>query len=402
MFLILRKLIDSCRGQRGQVLVMGVGMLIMSLGVIMISVDVAWWLRDKRDSQNDVDAIAHAAAQDLPDRLAAELTGDDWAIANGIDPFIEMAQPTCSDGQLAGSLNAAGSFRYCFIDLEPQDGLDDKVRVKVSRPSNSFIADALGVGSPTLNPSAAAAKIRAFGACVLPWAIDAHPDFEDAQAYGDVWGVLGDPPDPEQLFVFQLSPGGGFAGDDSAPGNFGALGIYGANDADYTDTIINECGSHNESACDSDSQVVVPGETLDCDIQPGNLGKTTEKALRERANRFGEVAPYTDCDASSYSDAVNKADSCLGRLVVLAIIKDFPDSGSGNIDVYGIANFYIAGWDRCPPFNDGNCDSTLPPDDGIVWGYLLLEELGGTPAWQFDFTQTSNNPFAPTVVVLVE
>ena len=368
MFLILRKLVDSCRGQRGQVLVMGVGVLIMSLGVIMISVDVAWWLRDKRDAQNDTDAIAHAAAQELPDRLSAELIGDDWAIANGVDPFNEMAQPACTDGQLAGSLNADGFFRYCFIDLEPQDGLDDKVRVKVSRPSNSFIADAVGVDSPTLNPSAAAAKIRAFGACILPWAIDAHPDYEDTGEYANVWGVLGPDVNPEQLFVFQLSPGGGFAGDDSAPGNFGALGIYGANDRDYTDSIENECGSQGQSACDSDSQVVVPGDTLDCDIQTGNLGNTTNKALRVRALSHGEVEPFTDCDVSTYAEAADNAQtaSCLARQVVLAIIKDFPDSGSDVIDLYGIANFYIAGWDRCPPLNDGNCYGPVP-DEGIVW-----------------------------------
>ena len=403
MFLILRKLIDSCRGQRGQVLVMGVGVLIMSLAVILISVDVAWWLRDKRDSQNDVDAIAHAAGQDLPDRLAAELSGDDWAIANGIDPFNEMAQPACTDGQLAGSLNADGSFRYCFIDLPPQDGLDDKVRVKVSRPSNSFIAAAVGVDSPTLNPSAAAAKIRAFGACILPWAIDAHPDYEKAGDYANVWGVLGPDVNPEQLFVFQLSPGGGFAGDDTSPGSFGALGIYGKNANDYRDSIENECGSHGEGACNSDSQVVLPGETLDCDIQTGNLGVNTQTALNFRADRFGEDAPYTFCDASSYSDAVTKADSCLGRIVVLAIIKDFPEQGFDVIDLYGIVNYYIAGWDRCAPLNDGDCSNNPPnSDSGLVWGYLMLEELGGTPAWKFDFSQTSNNPFAPTVVVLVE
>ena len=403
MFLILRKLIDSCRCQRGQVLVMGVGVLIMSLAVILISVDVAWWLRDKRDSQNDVDAIAHAAAQDLPDRLAAELAGDDWAIANGVDPFIDMAQPACADGQLAGSFNADGFFRYCFIDLPPQDGLDDKVRVKVSRPSNSFIAAAVGVDSPTLNPSAAAAKIRAFGACILPWAIDAV--IEDPLAYEQVWGILGPDVDIETLFVFQFSPGSGFQGEDGASGNFGALGVYGANANDYKDTIINECGSKGQNACDSDDPVVSP-DSVGCDIETGNLGATTPRSLDDRAELYGEAGPdFRDCDVGIYADAVDNAKdgSCLSRLVVLAIIEDFPEQGFEEIDVYGIANFYIAGWDRCPPLNDGDCFTDPPvPDTGIVWGYLLLEELGGTPAWQFDFTKQSNNPFAPVIVVLVE
>jgi len=393
---MLRAIISHIRGQRGQVLVMGVGLLIMSLGAIMISVDVGWWLRDKRDAQNDADAIALAAVQEIGDpfdRPLAVASGLDWADFNGVTAS-ELGTPDCLDGVLESN--------FCFIDLN-SDGTDDKVRVKVSRPSNSFIADALGVGSPTLNPQAAAAKIRAFGACVLPWAIDAHPDYEDAFAFDEVWGVLGIPPDTDNLFIFQLSPGGGFAGDDSSPGNFGALGIYGANDRDYTDSIENECGSQGESACDSDSQVVVPGETLDCDIQTGNLGNTTNKALRVRALSHGEVEPFTDCDVSTYAEAADNAQtaSCLARQVVLAVIKDFPESGADVIDLYGIANFYIAGWDRCPPLNDGNCYGPVP-DNGIVWGYLLLEEFGGSPAWQFDFSQTSNNPFAPIIVALVE
>ncbi len=394
MLTFLRELMRG--GHRGQVLVAAVGVMILGLGAIMISVDAGWWLRDKRDAQNDADAIALAAVQEIGDpsqRIAAELTGEAWAVANGIDPSTEMVPPDCTDGDLQGN--------FCFIDRN-SDGSDDMVRVKVSRDSNSFIAEALGVGSPTLNPQAAAAKVRAHGACVLPWAIDAV--IEDPEAYNEVWGVLGDPPDPEQLFVFQISSSGEFAGEDGAPGNFGALGVYGANTADYRDTIENECGSQGENACNSDSQVVTPDNpTLDCDIQTGNLGTNTDKALSDRADRYDEVEPYTDCDASSYDEALGNADSCPGRLVVLAIIKDFPSSGFESVDVYGIANFYIAGWDRCPPLHDGDCYGDPPvTETGIAWGFLLLEELGGTPAWKFDFSQSSNNPFAPVIVALVE
>ncbi len=394
MLTVLRRLIDHAHGQRGQVLVMGVGVLIMSLGVLAIAVDVGWWLRDKRDAQNDADAIALAAVPELPDRLAAELSGEDWAVANGVDPFADMGQPECTDGVLAGTGN-----RYCFIDTN-SDGTDDMVRVKVSRPSNSFIAEAVGVGSPTLNERAAAAKIRAHGSCILPWAIDAV--VEDPFAYDEVWGVLGDPVDLETVFVFQLSPGGGFAGEDGSPGNFGALGVYGANANDYRDSIENECGSQGAAACNSGSQTVSPGETLDCDIQTGNMGANTNSALAIRMENYGEVVPYSDCDANSYANAVAKSDSCPGRLVVLAVIKDFPSSGFAPIDVYGIVNFYISGWDRCPPYNNGDCTNSPPNHDtGLVWGYLLYEQLG-SPAWQFDFGESTNNPFAPVIVALVE
>jgi Flp pilus assembly protein TadG len=382
------------RKQDGQVIILGVGLFILTLAALMITVDVGYWLSDKRNAQNVADAVALAAVQELPDTAAAVDAGRTWANANGIDPETQLA----TDVPCAGVTEDSG--RFCFEDMTDDD-VPDLVRVQVERDSRSFIAGAFGVATPTVRPPAAAAKIRAYGACVLPWAIDAHPDFEDPYAYEDVWGVLGDPPDPDLLLVFQLSPGGGFAGDDTAPGNFGALGVYGANASDYRDTIVNECGSQGESACDSDSQAVTPGGTMDCDIQTGNLGGNTNTALSDRADRYGEVFPYTDCDASSNADAVDKADSCLGRLVVLAIIKDFPESGFEPVEIYGIANFYVAGWDRCPPLNDGNCFGPVP-DEGLVWGYLLLEEMGGTAAWQFDFSQSSNNPYAPVIVSLVE
>lgn len=400
MLTLLRGLFNHIRGQRGQVLIMGVGVMAISLGVIMIAVDVGWWLRDKRDAQNDADSIALAAVQEIGDPAKRDLAvaaGLDWADFNGVDPSTEMAMTPedCPDGEIQG--------KFCFIDRnDPPDGLDDMVRVKVSRRSTSFIAGAFGVTSPILSPAAAAAKIRAYGACVLPWAIDAV--IEEPDAYEEVWGVLDPDLGIETLFVFQLSPGGGFAGQDGASGNFGALGVYGANDKDYTDTIINECGSQGQTACNSDQQVVTPDDpTLDCDIQTGNLGGTTNKALSERADRYDEVPPYRDCDAGSYDEAVDQAPSCPARLVVLAIIKDFPSSGSESIEIYGIANFYIAGWDRCAPYNDGNCFTDPPvPDTGIAWGYLLLEEMAGTEAWKFDFSQSSNNPFAPVIVALVE
>jgi len=386
------------RKQDGQVIILGAGLFVLTLAALMITVDVGYWLSDKRDAQNDADAIALAAAQELPDTTAAVDAGRTWANNNGIDPDTQLA----TDVPCAGVTEDSG--RFCFEDITDDD-VPDLVRVQVERDSRSFIAGAFGVATPTVRPPAAAAKIRAYGACVLPWAIDAviEEDPESPEAYEQVWGVL--PENIDDPFVFQLSPGGGFAGEDGAPGNFGALGVYGANDADYKDTLINECGSQGQSACNSDTQVVTPDDpTLDCDIQTGNLGATTDHALSDRADRYGED-PYTFCDVGTYGEAVNKSKlaKCLGRLVVLAIIKDFPESGSEVVDIFGIANFYIAGWDRCPPYNNGDCDGDPPvTDTGLVWGYLLLEEIGGTPAWQFDFSQSSNNPYAPVIVSLVE
>jgi len=354
--------------QRGQVVVIAVGVMALSLGAIMISVDVGWWLRDKRDAQNDADAIALAAAQELPDRDLAVAAGLDWADFNGVNPMteLEMLPEDCPDGVLQGN--------FCFIDLNA-DGDDDKVRVKVSRPSNSFIAEALGVDTPTLNPPAAASKLNAVASCILPWGIIA--DNTDPL---DFYGL-----DPTVLYTFH--------GDSvETPGNWGALSIYGTGGDVYKDSIrtpgcLDEDDIKNNTC--TDDVTVGEGETLDeCPTKPGKMGNPTTTALDQRYP--GELGSPGICDPVDYLDAAEKAQSppCDERSVPLAIIDAFPN-GSKPISIYGIAIFYIAGW-------------SFPEDDdnGFVWGYLL-EDFPATPAWEIEW-DVSDNPFAPVGFFLVE
>jgi hypothetical protein len=388
------------RRERGQMVVMGVFAVTLGLVAIGLAVDFGYWWRDRRDAQNDVDAIALAAAQALPDTLESELEGEEWAVANNVNPSEDLDAPPCGAGWVAGS--------FCFEDLNG-DGEADLVRARVLRDSQVFVAQVFGAGAPNVGANAAAAKIRASGACVMPWAIDAVT--EDPDAFDSHYGVLGDPPDDETLFIFQLGSGGDFAGEDGSPGNFGALGVYGGGAVDYKDAIINECGSHDEDACDSGDSGVEPGETLDCESKTGNLGQNTNSALNERDERFFGFGPNTACDAQTYDDATGLASGdidtgydCAGaRLVPVAVIKDFPPSGSSApTEIYAIDNFYIAGWDRSGPWGTGDSDGD--PDSGMVWGYLIQSELGATPAWEFSFDASSagNNPFAPVITALVE
>ena len=373
----LRRLIDSIRCQRGQVLVAGVGVIVLSLGAIMISVDAGWWLRDKRDAQNDADAIALAAAQELPDRTAAELRGEDWAVANGIDPSteLEMLPEDCPDGDIQG--------KFCFID-QNSDGDDDMVRVKVNRPSNSFIAEAFGVGSPTLSPPAAAAKLFGIASCVMPWGIVAG----NTDPY-DFYGL-----DRTALYIFQDT-------EDNTPGNYGSISIYGKGADIYKEVIesTSGCPDPTNSACVGEDVLVGEGETLDeCATKPGTLGKTTANSLDVR---YAGGVPDIDCDATSLAQATAFSNSpeCGDRAIPLGIIDAFPPSGSSaDISIYGIAIFYIAGWDRAPAWGNGDADGD--PNSGYVWGYLL-EDIPVSPAWQMDWG-VSENPFAPVGFFLVE
>ena len=379
MLILLRRLVDHARGQRGQVLVLGVGVIILSLGAIMISVDVGWWLRDKRDAQNDTDAIALAAVQEIGDpanRPLAVAAGLDWADFNGVEPS-ELGTPDCLDGELESN--------FCFID-QNSDGTDDMVRVKVSRPSNSFIAAAFGVSSPTLNPSAAAATVYVSGACVMPWGIVAEDDRENLYGLGE-----------EALYVFQNK--GDFVEDSS--GNFGAISIYGEGARVYGDAIEGICEPTN-NACTGDPMVFVDETLLDCSSEPGTKGAVTGKHLDVR---FGATAPSpgacdVDPDVGGYAQALalvaNPNSDCLERLVPIAIINTFPAGGSNtDVDIHGIVNFYLAGWSK-----NKTCFTVDGVEEcGFVWGYLIKNAPVNTAEVVFtrDFIA-----FAPTGSVLVE
>jgi hypothetical protein len=44
------------------------------------------------------------------------------------------------------------------------------------------------------------------------------------------------------------------------------------------------------------------------------------------------------------------------------------------MEVLGIESFYIAGWDRHPPYGNGDINGNTVPDDAMVWGYFLLNQ----------------------------
>ncbi len=374
---MLRRILNYVRGQRGQVLVMGVGVLIMSLGAIMISVDVGWWLRDKRDAQNDADAIALAAVQEIgapANRFLAVDAGLAWADFNGIDVDAgELGTPDCLDGELVSN--------FCFID-QNSDGTDDMVRVKVSRPSNSFIANALGVGTPTLTPSAAAATVYVSGACVMPWGIVGDGDI------GSLYGL-----DETSLYVFQdaeqLKKSTG-----SSSGNYGAMNIYGPGADTYKDAIRGICEPEN-TACTNDPIVYVDETLIGCKSKTGKLGGITANTLDDR---FVAAPSPGACDAATYLQALDRVEdpNCLERLVPIAIIDAFPPAGtSADVDVYGIINFYLAGWNKTKTcFTVGAVVKC-----GMVWGYLISSAPVSTAEAVFtrDFVV-----FAPTGEALVE
>ncbi len=350
------------RRERGQTLVLFVLALGVLLGFTAMSVDVGLFLHQRRDLQNDADAAALAGAAFLPDADLATQNAQEWAVKN------------FDDGDEVVESIVVSSYR------EP----NDRITVEVEQEVSFVFGSALGLTSDTMGASATAGRVPVTASCISPWAIqgvvnDASVDY----------GL-----DAEGLYVFHLS-----SGDWNTPGNFGALAIYGSGVSNYRDAIEGNCGE--VVACDSDSSYVEEGQTLACDSETGALGQNTDAALTVRYPPSTWATCDVQTDDGGYADAVAKVQlpECKDRAVPMAIINAFPPQGSSaSIEIWGLANFYIAGWDRWPPRGDGGEFGN--PEDGMVWGYLV--PATSQPAWAVQWGWDSANPFAPLVVVLVK
>jgi len=350
------------RRERGQMLVLFMLALAVLLGFTAMAIDVGIFLHQRRDLQNDSDAAALAGAAYLPDADLATQKAQEW-VAKNFD-----------DGDEVVKNIVVSSYR------EP----NDRITVDVEQEVSFVFGSALGLTSDTMGASATAGRVPVNATCIAPWAIQ---------------GIVNDPGvdyglDAEGLFVFHLS-----SGDWNTPGNFGALAVYGGGTSSYREAVEGNCGE--VIACDSDSPYVPEGETLDCDSETGALGANTDAALTTRY----PPATWATCDVQveggGYAEAVEKAtwDECKDRAVGMAIINAFPPQGqSAPVEIWGLATFYIAGWDRWPP--RGNGDQDGDPADGMVWGYLI--PATSLPAWSVQWGWDSANPFAPLVIVLVK
>lgn len=210
----------------------------------------------------------------------------------------------------------------------------------------------LGLDIPDL-PTGALTSSAADGVCVMPWVADG----DETLGPEDYWGL-----DPTELYTVP----GSYTG---AAGMLAILALYGPSTAHYRDAITTPCAGGDSGACDQPDPHVWVGETLTCDPVTGGIGGITAVALEVR---YGEG---TDCDALTYDEALTLVGTglCQDRAVSIAIIDAFPPPGSsGLVEILGIETFYIAGWDRYPPFGSEDINGDGVPD--MVWGYFLFNQ----------------------------
>jgi hypothetical protein len=120
------------------VVVLIAGFIAILGGAAAIAIDLSSYIADRRDLQNDADAIALAASLDLPNGTAATTAGEDWAAKNNID-----------DAEIEDIEIIAQN-----APTEP----NPKVRVTLTRDHSFTFARLIGINSAAVSTTATAIK----------------------------------------------------------------------------------------------------------------------------------------------------------------------------------------------------------------------------------------------------
>ena len=387
------------REQGGQTAIAFVLTLLFVFVLFALAFDAGVWFFDHRTAQNQVEAAALAAVQQLPatDTTAATTAADEALIANGAN----AAERSCLE-----------------FDDHNGDGRYETARVCVQRNSPGVFSNLSGVTFVTVSAAATATVGPVDISNVMPWAV--VPPDASCDTFGEIcqndldgdgtlevcggfldcpWGLPLD-----KLYAFKVSG-------TITPGNFGAIAACGNGAVNYRDCINGETvsGFYEE------------GETVEAETQTGNLGQNTNSALTDRypASTWAacDVAstpdPVTGLDPVGHGDAIDRyvddpVPGCETRLVMVPIIVEFPQGSSDDITVLGVAVFGIASWDRNAPWGDAEgttsdeCGAAAGGgyECGMVWGYFMQDAR--PPEFLLERIGDSDNPFAPLLIALVE
>ncbi len=123
--------------EQGQVLVLAVVMIAAMMTFMMMVIDVGMLIMERRNTQNVVDAVALAGAQELPDSTVnATAVAREYATLNGVDPDSIVITFSCTSTNL----------KLC----NPGLGTYDTINITTTQKAPSFFGGILGiVGSGT-------------------------------------------------------------------------------------------------------------------------------------------------------------------------------------------------------------------------------------------------------------
>lgn len=316
------------RGERGQMLVLVGFVLFLMLGLAAMTVDLGAYMGDRRDLQNDVDAMALAGARDLPDEAAAVSSANVWAVKNGIVP---------GDSDLDnGEIDSIEVYQQSLPD-EP----NPRVSVTLKRNHGFIFARVLGISSGTVEATASAVKTSPGGGTgVLPLTVK-EEDVPPPPGFGEQVVLKYDAQNVET-------------------GNFGPVRIDGSGASVYEDGM--KYGSDSVVCADTTTAGECQETSPECDgpeclTEPGNMTGPTSDGIDHRMDNTADECNDFTGDNGAFVDngdgthylkpecnpfLAGGEDSL--RVVLIPIIDELCN-GSCEVTIKGFALFYLEGYD---------------------------------------------------------
>lgn len=323
-------------GERGQMLVLTGFMLFVMLGLAAMAVDLGTYMGDRRDLQNDADAIALAGARDLPSEAEAVASANDWAVKNGI---------VSGDDDLDnGEIDSIQVYQQSLPD-EP----NPRISVTLKRNHGFIFAKVLGISEATVEATASAIKTSpAGGAGVVPWSVE-----DDA---------IG-PPGDEVIIKYDANK--------PQNGNFGPIRIDGSGggSCDLTNKYCRGVKYGSETVICADGvlppdpdgepengcQETAPGcDGVQCDSEPGNKVGSTRTAVDWRMdNTVAECDTFEEAFSDNGDGTYTLAYGCnpwlaggegSKRVMIIPIIDEL-GNGSSPVTILEFGLFWLDGYD---------------------------------------------------------
>jgi Flp pilus assembly protein TadG len=308
------------QGERGQILVIVAMVLAILCGMTAMAVDFGSYATDRRNLQNAADAIALAAAQELPNTTAATTAANTYATENDIP---------LSDVTL--------SFTPQSLPSQP----NPKVSVTIDDTHAFLFANVIGISEADVSAHAAAIKTSAAGSDgLMPWSV--IQSFAHASA-------------PGTSLVLKYDAG------NSTNGNFGALRLDGNGSNVYRDTIIN--GSTTPYCASGVTNCPHPSVVS---TETGNMRGSTRTGVDNRlatttlsCDTWDEVVTVNGDGTHHLNPACNPfgpgGNPASRRVVVIPLI-DSLCNGSCDVTIMEFALFFLEGYGPGGCSSGNNCE----------------------------------------------
>ena len=353
------KLLKRLRGERGQVIIMFVGIFAIITVIGLITIDFGLWFSERRGAQTDADMAALAGAQELmvleptsADADEAKAKAADFVGYNNESGNASLAEPVLVDDS-------------CFSD-DPMDkpGVLDSVTVNVNHDSRALFGEIFGIEAPDIGAHAKACAGSLWESeGLFPIGVPMqgnNSDCFDTDANGDPIPIYGS--------TCAMAVGGG-AG---SSGETGTIKLF--NDGQLTcsssttgggSTLLDEVEAGRANTTCSVGDLVWPKTGVGSNPLRKSLQILLEKEGEpeytcDEDYPYGPNPPYAlpDNGHDEFLEVVEQeegdpwpsATACFARrdcdsprLVQLIIIDSYDDKGNNPSEIIAFANFFIEG-----------------------------------------------------------